>query len=76
MKTEVHRQIHHDAHGKRMVTVEERNVCLHAWMHIASVGEYTFCRYLNYMKNNRETRDHGTWDCLSLENILNKRRLC
>jgi transposase len=59
MKTEVHRQIHRDARGRRMVTVEEKNVCLRAWMHIAGVGESTFYRYMNYMKNDREARDHG-----------------
>jgi len=42
-----------------MVTVEERNVCLRAWMHISVVAESTFYRYLNYMKDGREARDHG-----------------
>ena len=59
MKTDVHRQIHRDVRGRRMVTIEGINVCLRAWMHIAGVAESTFYRYLNYMKVNREARDHG-----------------
>jgi hypothetical protein len=64
MKTEVHRQIHRDARGRRMVTVEEINVCLRAWMHIAGVAESTFYRYTKYMKDNREAKDHGNMGLL------------
>ena len=59
MKMDVHRHIHQDVRGKRMVTIEEINVYLHAWMHIAGVLESTFYRYLKYMKEDREARDHG-----------------
>ena len=59
MKMDVHRHIHRDVHGKKMVTIEGINVCLHTWMHIAGVPESTFYRYLKYMKEDREARDHG-----------------
>ena len=59
MKTDVHRHIHEDARRKKMVTIEGINVCLRAWMLIAGVAESTFYRYLNFMKANREARDHG-----------------
>ena len=42
MKTEVHRQVHQDSHGQRMVIVEEIPICMRAWMHIFSVPESTF----------------------------------
>ena len=64
MKTVVHRQIHRDASGRRMVTVEGKNVYLQAWMHIAGVAESTFYRYLNYTKDGREARDHGNMGLL------------
>ena len=59
MKTDVHRHIHEDARQRKMVTIESINVCLRAWMLIAGVAESTFYRYLNFMKANREARDHG-----------------
>ena len=37
MKTEVHRAVHRDARGRRMVTVEGISVCMRAWMHISGV---------------------------------------
>ena len=59
MKTEVHRQIHRDSRGRRMVTVEEIPVYMRAWMHISGVPESTFYRYQTYMNNGREALDHG-----------------
>ena len=59
IKMDVHRHIHRDVRGKRMITIEGINVCLHAWMNIAGVPESTFYRYLKYMKEDREARDHG-----------------
>jgi len=64
MKTDVHRQIYRDVHGRRMVTIEGINVCMRAWMHIAGVVESTFYRYFNYMKADREARDHGNMGLL------------
>ena len=45
MKTEVHRQVHRDSRGQRMVIVEEIPICMQAWMHISGVPESTFYRY-------------------------------
>jgi hypothetical protein len=59
MKTEVHRHVHRDARGRRMVTVEEIPVCMRAWMHISGVPESTFYRYQTYMNDGREALDHG-----------------
>ena len=59
MKMEVHRQVHRDSRGRRMVTVKEIPVCMRAWMHISSVPESTFYRYQTYMNNGREALDHG-----------------
>ena len=59
MKMEVHRQVHRDSHGRRMVIVEEIAICMRAWMHISGVPESTFYRYQTYMNNGPETLDHG-----------------
>ena len=59
MKTKVHRQVHRDSHGQRMVIVEEIPVCMQAWMHISGVPESTFYRYQTYINNGREALDHG-----------------
>ena len=59
MKTEVHRQVHRDSCGRRMVIVKEIHVCMRAWMHISGVPESTFYRYQTYMNNGREALDHG-----------------
>ena len=53
MKTEVHRAVHRDARGQRMVTVEGISVCMHAWMHISRVPQATFYRYQGYARANR-----------------------
>ena len=37
MKTEVHKAVHRDARGRRMVMVEGISVCMRAWMHISEV---------------------------------------
>ena len=42
MKTEVHKAVHNDARGRRMVTVEGISVCMRAWMHISGVPQATF----------------------------------
>nr|PNR63282.1 hypothetical protein PHYPA_001707 [Physcomitrium patens] len=59
MKLDVHRAVHRDASGRKMVTVEGITMCLRAWMHISGVSEATFYRYQAYLKANREARDHG-----------------
>ena len=42
MKMEVHRQVHQDSCGRKMVIVEEIPFCMRAWMHISGVPESTF----------------------------------
>ena len=59
MKTEVHRAVHRDARGQRMVTVEGMSVCMRAWMHISGVPQATFYRYQGYARANREASEHG-----------------
>ena len=59
MKTKVHRAIHRDARGRRMVTVEGTSVCMRAWMHISGVPQATFYRYQAYARANREANEHG-----------------
>ena len=52
MKTEVHRAVHRDAWGRRMVMVEGISVCMRAWMHISEVPQTTFYRYQAYARAN------------------------
>ena len=59
MKTEVHRAVHKDARGRRMVMVEGISVCMRAWMHIFGVPQATFYRYQAYARANREASEHG-----------------
>ena len=59
MKIEVHRAVHRDARGRRMVTVEGINVCMRAWMHNSGVPQATFYRYQAYARANREANEHG-----------------
>ena len=59
MKTEVHREVHRDARGRRMVTIDEIPVCMRAWMHISDVPESTFYHYQTYMNDGQEALDHG-----------------
>ena len=59
MKTEVHRAVHRDARGRRMVTVEGISVCMRAWMHISGVPQATFYRYQGYARANRKASEHG-----------------
>ena len=59
MKIEVHRSVHRDARGRRMVSVEGINVCMCAWMHISGVLEATFYQYQAYARANWEASKHG-----------------
>ena len=58
MKTEVHRQVHREARGRSMVTIDEISVCMRAWMHISDVPESTSNSYQTYMNDGREALDH------------------
>ena len=59
IETEVHRAVHRDAWGRRMVTVEEISVCMRAWMHIFGVPQATFYRYQAYVRANWKASEHG-----------------
>ena len=59
MKTDVHRSVHRDARGRKMVTVEGINMCMRAWMHISGVSEATFYRYQKQARANVEAKEHG-----------------
>ena len=59
LKTEVHRSVHRDVPGRRMVTVEGISVCMRAWMHISRVPQATFYQYQAYVRGNREASKHG-----------------
>jgi len=59
LKTELHRTVHHDSNGRKMVTVEGVSVCMRAWMLLSGVPEATFYWYQTYAKDQCEARDHG-----------------
>ncbi len=59
MKLEVHRQIHRDSAGRRVVTLEGIDVCLIAWRHIMGVPETTFHRYAKLAAEGRGAQEHG-----------------
>lgn len=59
MKVDIHRQIHHDSRGKKVVTIEGEDVCLRTWMFIAGVSEATFYRYQSYAAQGRQAHPHG-----------------
>lgn len=42
-----------------MVTVEDINVCMRAWMHIVGISEATFYRYQTFKNDGWEAREHG-----------------
>jgi hypothetical protein len=48
LKLDVHRQIHIDGNGFRVVTLEEEEVCLAVWRHIIEVLDATFFHYTGY----------------------------
>jgi hypothetical protein len=48
LKLEVHRQIHMNVEGCRVVTLQGEEVCLVAWRHIMGLPETTFYRYAGY----------------------------
>ena len=59
MKLDVHRQVHRNSQGKRVVTVEGIDVCLPAWRHIAGVSETSFYRFQGYVASGVQARPHG-----------------
>jgi hypothetical protein len=59
LKLDIHWQIHVNAEGHRVVTLEGEDVCLAAWRHIMGVPETTFYRYAGYAVEGRPTQKHG-----------------
>lgn len=59
MKLDVHRQIHRNAEGRRVATVDGVDVCMAAWRHIAGVSEATFHRFQGYAAEGLQAQPHG-----------------
>ena len=59
MKLDVHRQVHRNAEGKKVITVEGIDVCLSTWRHIAGVSESTFHRFQGYAAKGESAQPHG-----------------
>ena len=59
MKLDVHRQVHWNAEGKKVVIVEGIDVCLSAWRHIVGVSESTFHRFQGYAAKGESAQPHG-----------------
>jgi hypothetical protein len=74
LKLDVHRQIHVNAKGCQVGTLEGEDVCLAAWRHIMGVPETTFYRYVGYAAKGRPTQKHGNSGLLNHEPILCKQR--
>jgi hypothetical protein len=58
-KFDVHWQIHVNAKGHCVVTLEAEEVCLAAWRHIMGVPETTFYCYAGYAVEGRPAQKHG-----------------
>ena len=59
MKLDVHRQVHWNVEGKKVVTLEGIDVCLSTWRHIAGVSESTFHRFQGYAAKGESAQPHG-----------------
>jgi hypothetical protein len=59
LKLDIRWQIHVNAEGCQVVTLEGEDVCLAAWRHILGVSETTFYRYAGYAAKGRPTQKHG-----------------
>jgi hypothetical protein len=59
LKLDVHRQIHMNAEGCQVVTLEGDDVCLAAWRYIMGVPEITFYYYARYVVEGRLAQKHG-----------------
>ncbi len=62
MKLDVHRQVHRDSQGKRVVTIEGIDVCLAMWRHILGVPKSTFHRFNGYIAKGEQAHAHGNLD--------------
>jgi hypothetical protein len=57
-KLEVHRNMHFDAGGCKVVTLENIEVCYRAWYIIHAVSKTDFYRFRNYSLQGRRSRFH------------------
>ena len=58
-KLEVHRNLHIDSHGHKVVTLENVEVCCTAWYTIHAVSKADFYRFRKYSESGRRSRFHG-----------------
>jgi hypothetical protein len=58
-KLEVHRNVHIDTHGHKVVTFENMEVCCTAWYTIHAVSKVDFYRFRMYSSVGRRSRFHG-----------------
>jgi hypothetical protein len=58
-KLEVHRNVHIDTHGNKVVTLENVEVCCTAWYTIHAVSKADFYRFRKYSLMGRRSRFHG-----------------
>ena len=60
-KLEVHRNIHIGAHGRKVVTLENVEVCCVAWYTIHGVSKADFYRFRKHVCLGRRSRFHGNF---------------
>ena len=60
-KLEVHRNMHFDVEGRKVVTLENIEVCSKAWYIIHAVSKADFYRFRNYSSQGRRSRFHGNF---------------
>ena len=59
MKLDIHRQSRTLGDGRKVVTLEDLDVCHNAWRHIMRVSESTFYCYARYASQNMVAQLHG-----------------
>ena len=64
LKLDVHKEIHANIEGRRVVTLEGEDVCLAAWRYIMGVPKTTFYRYARYVADGRPAQKHGNFGLL------------
>jgi hypothetical protein len=58
-KLDVHRAIHVNGTGRKVITIESIDVCCKAWYTIHGVSKADFYRQASYAKEGRRSRHHG-----------------
>ena len=61
-KLEVHRNMHFDAEGRKVVTLQNIEVCCTAWYIIHAVSNAYFYRFRNYSLQGQRSRFHDNYD--------------